>query len=134
MFFKIEFDIIDNGEFKQKLFPMKYLSFAFPILLLFFSSCLRVTDEYCKTIRTSNSHYQDSISSGLEMEDGIYAVSLKLKAKLENDIQFNKFSFPAGDLDTLITNRDQYSPTFHYEISNETGGNVELDVCVSFVY
>lgn len=113
---------------------MKYFSLAFPILLLFFSSCLRVTDENCKTIQTSNNHFQDSISSGLEMEDGIYAVSLKLKGLLENDIQFNEFTLPAGNIDTLISNRDQYSPTFHYKISNEAGGNVELDVCVSFAY
>lgn len=113
---------------------MKYLSLAFPILLLFISSCLRVTDENCKTIQTSKNHFQDSISSGLEIEGGIYSVSIKLKGKLENDIHFNEFSFPAGDLDTLIKNRDQYSPTFHYEISNEAGGNVELDVCVSFAY
>lgn len=102
--------------------------------LIITTSCLRTTDEKCTSILTSETQFQDSISSGLKMDDGIYAVSIKLTGKLENDIQFNEFSIPAGDLDTLITNRDQYSPTFHYEISNEAGGNVELDVCVGFSY
>ncbi|MFC3417288.1 hypothetical protein [Algoriphagus hitonicola] len=105
------------------------------IFVLFItSSCLRTTDEKCTSILTSETQFQDSIPSGLKMDDGIYAVSIKLKGKLENEIQFNEFSIPAGSVDTLITNRDQYSPTFHYTILNEEGGNVDLDICVGFSY
>lgn len=113
---------------------MKYLRLALPILLFLNSACLRTTGEKCTSILTSETLFQDSIPSELKMDDGIYAVSIKLKGKLENDIQFNEFTLPAGNIDTLITNRDYYSPTFHYRVSNEAGGNVGLDVCVGFAY
>ncbi|WP_026955605.1 hypothetical protein [Algoriphagus vanfongensis] len=111
---------------------MKYLRLALPILLFLNSACLRTTDEKCTSILTSETQFQDSIPSGLEMDDGIYSVWIRLKGKVDHEIQFNEFSFPAGNVDTLITNRDYYSPTFHYRVSNEAGGNVELDVCVGF--
>ncbi|WP_288369525.1 hypothetical protein [uncultured Algoriphagus sp.] len=96
------------------------------------TSCLRTTDEKCGAILTSERQFRDSIPSKLEMDDGIYSVWIKLKGEVDHEIQFNEFSIPAGIVDTLITNRDQYSPTFHYTISNEDRGNVELNVCVGF--
>ncbi|WP_144607267.1 hypothetical protein [Algoriphagus algorifonticola] len=103
-------------------------------VLLFTTSCLRTTDEKCISVLTSEAQIQDSIPSGLKMDDRIYSVWIKLKGKVDHDIQFNEFSLPAGVVDTLITNRDWYSPTFHYSLSNEEGGNVELDICVGFSY
>ncbi|WP_134200650.1 hypothetical protein [uncultured Algoriphagus sp.] len=82
------------------------------------TSRLRTADEKYISVLTSEAQIQDSIPSGLKMDDGIYSVSIKLKGKLENEIQFNEFSLPAGVVDTLIANRDWYSPTFHYTISN----------------
>ncbi|WP_139162849.1 hypothetical protein [Algoriphagus faecimaris] len=110
-------------------------NFMFCLLVIFMiTSCLRTTDEKCTSILTSEDQIQDSIPSGLKMDNGIYSIWIKLKGKVDHDIQFNEFSLPSGVVDTLIRNRDQYSPTFHYTISNEEGGNVELDICVGFSY
>lgn len=98
------------------------------------TSRLRTADEKYISVLTSEAQIQGSIPSGLKMDDGIYSVWIKLKGKVDHDIQFNDFSLPAGMVDTLIRNRDWYSPIFHYTISNEEGGNVELDVCVGFSY
>lgn len=68
------------------------------------TSRLRTADEKYISVLTSEAQIQDSIPSGLKMDDGIYSVSIKLKGKLENEIQFNEFSLPAGVVDTLITN------------------------------
>ncbi|WP_275869340.1 hypothetical protein [Algoriphagus sp. CAU 1675] len=38
----------------------------------------------------------------------------------------------AGAVDTLINNQDQYGTQFIYEIFNESEGQVELEICVSF--
>lgn len=103
-------------------------------VLLITTSCLRTTDEKCTSILSSEAQIQDSIPSGLKKDDGIYAVWIKLNGKVDHDIQFNEFSLPAGVVDTLIRNRDWYSPTFHYTFSNEEGGNVDLDICVGFSY
>ena len=113
---------------------MSKLKLVLIFVLLATTSCLRATDEKCKSIVTSESQFQDSIPSGLEINDGIYAVSIKLKERIENEIQFNEFFLPSGQVDTLISKKDYYSPTFHYELLNKSGGDVELDVCVGFAY
>lgn len=113
---------------------MSKLNLIFLLLILFASSCFRANGEKCKSILTSEIHFRDSIPSGLEIDDRIYAVSIKLKGKIENDIQLNEFSFPAGNVDILILNRNQDSPTVHFELSNKSGGNVDLDICVGFAY
>lgn len=113
---------------------MSKLKLVLIFILLSAGSCLRATDERCKSIVTSESQFKDSIPSGLEVNDGIYAVSIRLKGRIENEIQFDEFLLPSGQVDTLISNRDYYSPTFHYELFNKSGGDVELDVCIGFAY
>jgi hypothetical protein len=113
---------------------MSKLSVLLVLIVLILSSCLRSTDEKCKSIAISEFYFQDSIVSGLTENDGIYSVWIKLNGDVENDIRINEFSFPAGSVDTLISNRDQYATTFFYEVKNEFGGKVDLDICVGFAY
>lgn len=77
-------------------------------------------------------YYLDSIDSGLDTDDGIYAASIKLKGLLENDIQFNNIRIASGNIDTVMNHQDQYGTYFKYRIINESGGNVNLNICVSF--
>lgn len=74
----------------------------------------------------------DSIDSGLDADDGIFAASIKLKGYLEKDIQFNDMSLAAGSIDTVINNQDQYGTHFYYEIQNDSKGKIDLDICVRF--
>jgi hypothetical protein len=80
----------------------------------------------------SQTYYLDSIDSGLDTDDGIYAASIKLKGYLENDIQFNNMSLDSGTIDTVINHQDQYGTQFYYEIKNESEADIDLDICVSF--
>lgn len=80
----------------------------------------------------SETYYLDSIYSGLDSDDGIYAASIKLKGFLENDIQFNNMSLAPGTIDTVINHQDQYGTQYYIVINNEFRGMVDLDVCVSF--
>lgn len=114
---------------------MSKLNFLLVFLGLILSSCLRTTDEFCRSITISDVHFEDSISSGLSETDGIYSVWIKLNGEVANDIRINnEFSIPAGTVDTLISNRDHYSPTFYYLVENKHGGKVDLDICVGFAY
>lgn len=80
----------------------------------------------------TDTYYRDSIQSGLKIDDGIYAVSIRLQGEVDNDISINEFKISAGNVDTLISYRDQYDVNYQYEIKNDSGGKVDLDICVSF--
>lgn len=80
----------------------------------------------------SETYYLDSIDSGLDPDDGIYAASIKLNGFLEKEIQFNKMTLASGTIDTVINHQDQYGIQFKYRIINKLGGNVDLNICVSF--
>jgi hypothetical protein len=79
----------------------------------------------------NETYYLDSIDSGLDTGDGIYAASIKLKGFLENDIQFNNMRIASGNIDSVMNHQDQYGTQFKYRIINELGGNVNLNICVS---
>jgi hypothetical protein len=96
------------------------------------SSCLSSTSYKCEEVDISETYYLDSIDSGLETDDGIYAASIILKGFLENDIQFNNMSLASGTIDTVINHQDQYGTQYYIVINNELGGVVHLDICVSF--
>ena len=109
-----------------------------PLLVILFtvvlltSSCFSSTSYKCEEVEMSETYYLDSIDSGLDSDDGIYAASIKLKGFLENDIQFNNMSLASGTIDTVINHQDQYGTQCYIVINNEFGGMVDLDVCVSF--
>lgn len=96
------------------------------------SSCLSSTSYKCQEVDMRETYYLDSIDSGLDTDDGIYAASIKLNGFLENDIQFNNMSLASGTIDTVINHQDQYGTQYYIVINNEFGGMVDLDVCVSF--
>ena len=101
-------------------------------ILLAATSCLSSTSYKCEEVDMSETYFLDSIDSGLDIDDGIYAASIKLKGFLENDIQFNNMSLASGTIDTVINHQDQYGTQYYVVINNEFGGMVDLDVCVSF--
>lgn len=108
-----------------------------PRLILVFvlslaTSCLSRTDYKCREIEGNEAFFQDSIASGLEADDGMYAASIRLRGFVENDIRFNLMDISAGAVDTLINHQDQYGTQFFYDIENESGGDVDLEICVSF--
>ena len=100
-------------------------------VLLLATSCLSSTSYKCEEVAMSETYYLDSIDSGLDTDDGIYAASMKLKGFLENDIQFNNMSLDSGTIDTVINHQDQYGTQYYIVINNEFGGKVNLDICVS---
>lgn len=106
----------------------------FLIALLVVTSCLSTTKEKCQIIDTSEIYLLDSIGSGLAKDDGIYAVHIHLQGKTEGEIEFNGMRFQPGPIDSLISNRDQYGTFYIYELINNSGENVDLDVCVKFLH
>jgi hypothetical protein len=108
------------------------------LILIFISSlatsCLSSTHDKCTEIKGDKLLFQDSIASGLGGDDGIYAVSIKLRGTVEQDVRFNDLNFPAGKIDTVINHVDQYAPHFYYDLENGSGAEVDLEVCVSFYY
>jgi hypothetical protein len=103
-------------------------------VMLLASSCLSSTYDKCAEIKGEKLLFQDSISSGLESDRGIYKVSIQLRGMVENDVQFNGLNLPAGKIDTVMDHVDQYAPYFYYDLENGSGGEVDLEVCVIFYY
>lgn len=101
-------------------------------VLLLATSCLSSTSYKCEEVDMNETYYLDSIDSGLDTDDGIYAASIKLKGFLENDIQFNNMRIASGNIDTVMNHQDQYGTQFKYKIINELGRNINLNICVSF--
>lgn len=71
-------------------------------ILLAATSCLSSTRYKCQEVDMSETCYLDSIDSGLDSDDGIYAASIKLKGFLENDIQFNNIRIASGNIDMVM--------------------------------
>jgi hypothetical protein len=74
----------------------------------------------------------DSIQSGLEINSGIYQVSLEIKGELSEAINFWGINLNSGKVDTIISPTDYYSPNFVYLIKNPKNGSGELQLCVTF--
>lgn len=121
------------GEFETEI-KMKLKVEILVFVMLLATSCLSSTYDKCSEIKGDEVLFQDSISSGLESDRGIYKVSIQLRGMVEKDVQFNGLNLPAGKIDTVMDHVDQYAPYFYYDLENGSGEEVDLEVCVNFFY
>lgn len=98
------------------------------------SSCTVGSKQECKSIVIDSESKLDSIRSGLEIESGIYKVSLEIKGELSEAITIWGTDLNSGIVDTIIGPTDYYIPNFVYLVKNPKNGTGELELCVTFYH
>ena len=93
------------------------------ILLWALSSCTLGSLQECKSFIIDSENKLDSIQSGLEIDSGIYKVSLEIKGELSEAITIWGTDLNSGKVDTIIGPTDYYSPNFVYLVSNDMKGD-----------
>lgn len=98
------------------------------------SSCTLGSLQECKSFIIDSENKLDSIQSGLEIDSGIYKVSLEIKGELSEAITIWGTDLNSGKVDTIIGPTDYYSPNFVYLVKNPKNGIGELELCVTFYH
>lgn len=98
------------------------------------SSCSLGSQQVCKSFIIDSENNLDSIQSGLEIESGIYKVSLEIKGELSEAITIWGTDLKSGEVDTIIGPTDYFIPNFVYLVKNPKNGTGELELCVTFYH